>query len=102
VPPAADENAVEDEIRSLAAGLLAVHHERHPDVRIELSTPPGDAAGHLVATSKDAELVAVGRHRRRLLAPARMIGSVTQAVLLHAASPVAVVPPAAEPARTDG
>ncbi|MFE2627827.1 hypothetical protein ACFXDP_07815, partial [Streptomyces sp. NPDC059374] len=33
-------------------------------------------------------------HRRRLLAPARMMGSVTQAVLLHAASPVAVVPPA--------
>ncbi|NUS74697.1 MAG: universal stress protein, partial [Streptomyces sp.] len=32
---------------------------------------------------------------RRLLAPIRMIGSVTQAVLLHAASPVAVVPPTA-------
>ncbi|WP_055489332.1 universal stress protein [Streptomyces sp. TP-A0356] len=97
VPPAVDEDAVEDEIRTLAAGFLAVHRERHPDVRVELTTPPGDATGHLVAASKDAELVVVGRHRRRLLAPARMIGSVTQAVLLHAASPVAVIPPTAEP-----
>ncbi|MGW1161470.1 universal stress protein [Streptomyces sp. NPDC002519] len=102
MPPAVDENAVEDEIRTQAAGFLSLHRERHPHVPIELSTPPGDAAGHLVAASKGAELVAVGRHRRRLLAPARMIGSVTQAVLLHAASPVAVIPPAADPARTDG
>lgn len=97
VPPALDEDAVEDEIRTMAAGLLAVHRERHPDVQVDLSTPPGDAAGHLVAASRDAELVAVGRHRRHLLAPARMIGSVTQAVLLHAASPVAVIPTVAEP-----
>lgn len=102
VPAAVDEDAVEEEIRTLAAGLLAVHRERHPGVRVELSTPPGRAAGHLVAASGGAELVVVGRHRRRLLAPARMIGSVTQAVLLHAASPVAVIPPAAEPERTDG
>ncbi|MEX1657470.1 universal stress protein, partial [Streptomyces pseudovenezuelae] len=34
-------------------------------------------------------------HRRRLTVPARILGSVTQAVLLHAASPVAVVPPGA-------
>ena len=46
-----------------------------------------------MAASRDAELVVVGRHRRRLLAPARMMGSVTQAVLLHAAAPVAVLPP---------
>lgn len=50
-------------------------------------------AGRLVAASRDAEPVVVGRHRRRLLAPTRMLGSVTHAVLLHAASPVAVVPP---------
>ncbi|KUJ42409.1 universal stress protein [Streptomyces sp. MI02-2A] len=102
VSPDVEDDAVQEEIRTLVAGLLPVHRERHPDVRVELSTPPGQAAGHLVAASKDAELVVVGRHRRRLLAPARMIGSVTQAVLLHAASPVAVIPPAAEPIRTDG
>ncbi|MEV5987767.1 universal stress protein [Streptomyces sp. NPDC052051] len=102
VPPGDDEDAVEGEVRTLAASLLALHRERHPQVRVDLVTPPGDAAGHLVAASKDAELVVVGRHRRRLLSPARMIGSVTQAVLLHAASPIAVIPPTTEPARTDG
>ncbi|AZP15742.1 universal stress protein [Streptomyces aquilus] len=95
VPPIVDQDAVENETRTLAEGFLAPHRKRHPDVTVDIYTAPGDAAGHLVAASKDAELVVVGRHRRRLLAPARMMGSVTQAVLLHAASPVAVVPPEA-------
>jgi nucleotide-binding universal stress UspA family protein len=94
MPPAVDQDAVEHETRTLAEGFLAPHRERHPQVRVEPYVAPGDAAGHLVAASKDANLVVVSRHRRRLLAPTRMMGSVTQAVLLHAASPVAVVPPA--------
>jgi nucleotide-binding universal stress UspA family protein len=94
VPPLIDQAAVENETRTLAEGFLAPYRDRHPGVRVEPFPAPGDAAGHLVAASKDAELVVVGRHRRRLLAPARMLGSVTHAVLLHAASPVAVVPPA--------
>lgn len=93
VPVMIDQDAVENETRALAEGFLAPHGARHPDVRVEPYVAPGAAAGHLVAASKDADLVVVGRHRRRLLAPARMMGSVTQAVLLHAASPVAVVPP---------
>ncbi|MEU8034902.1 universal stress protein, partial [Streptomyces sp. NPDC049099] len=93
VPSQADRDAVENETRALAEGFLAPHRNRHPEVRADIQALPGDAAGHLVAASKDAELVVVGRHRRRLLAPARMMGSVTQAVLLHAASPIAVVPP---------
>ncbi|MGW4599128.1 universal stress protein [Streptomyces sp. NPDC004457] len=94
VPPPIDQDAVAHETRTLAEGFLAPHRERHPEVRADAEALPGDAAGHLVAASKDADLVVVGRHRRRLLAPARMMGSVTQAVLLHAASPIAVVPPA--------
>ncbi|MGP4089407.1 universal stress protein [Streptomyces sp. KR55] len=94
VPTGIDQDAVENETRALAEGFLAPHRGRHPEVRAEPYVVPGDAAGHLVANSKDAELVVVGRHRRRLLAPTRMMGSVTHAVLLHAASPVAVVPPA--------
>lgn len=93
VPPSHDQDAVEAETRTLAEGFLAPYGERHPEVRVETYIAPGDAAGHLVAASKDANLVVVGRHRRRLLAPARLMGSVTHAVLLHAASPVAVVPP---------
>ncbi|MEV0304736.1 universal stress protein [Streptomyces prasinus] len=92
--PQIDRSAVEHETRVLADGFLAPHHARHPEVTAEIRVLPGDAAGHLVAASQDAGLVVLGRHRRRLLAPARMMGSVTQAVLLHAASPVAVVPPA--------
>ncbi|MEU6091901.1 universal stress protein [Streptomyces sp. NPDC047085] len=94
VPPPVDQEAVENETRSLAEGSFAPQRTRHPEVRADIEVLPGDAAGHLVAASRDADLVVVGRHRRRLLAPARMMGSVTQAVLLHAASPVAVVPPA--------
>ncbi|MEU6508254.1 universal stress protein [Streptomyces sp. NPDC046942] len=94
MPPALDQDAVESETRTLAEGFLAPHRERHPEVRADTEVLPGDAAGHLVAASKEADLLVVGRHRRRLLAPARMMGSVTQAVLLHAASPIAVVPPA--------
>ncbi|KOV64157.1 universal stress protein [Streptomyces sp. MMG1121] len=94
IPPAVDQEAVESETRALAEGFLAPHRKRHPEVRADTEAVPGDAAGHLVAASQDADLVVVGRHRRRLLAPARMMGSVTQAVLLHAASPIAVVPPA--------
>ncbi|MFJ3415438.1 universal stress protein [Streptomyces sp. NPDC086082] len=95
VPPVIDQDAVEDETRTLTEALLAPHRERHPGIDTESYVAPGDAAGHLVAASKDAGLVVVGRHRRRLLSPARLLGSVTQAVLLHAASPVAVVPPTA-------
>ncbi|MGW0287772.1 universal stress protein [Streptomyces sp. NPDC003236] len=94
VPPPVGQDAVEHETRSLVEGFLAPHRERHPGVATEVRVLPGDAAGHLVTASGDADLVVVGRHRRRLLAPARMMGSVTQAVLLHAACPIAVVPPA--------
>ncbi|MFH8662414.1 universal stress protein [Streptomyces afghaniensis] len=93
-PPIVDQNVIEDETRVLAEGFLAPYRERHPDVTAETVPAAGDAAGHLVAASPGADLVVVGRHRRHLLAPARMMGSVTHAVLLHAASPVAVVPPA--------
>ncbi|MEW2295573.1 universal stress protein [Streptomyces sp. NPDC006743] len=88
-----DQGKVESEIRTLAEGFLAPHRARHPEVPAAADVLPGDAAGRLVAASGGAELVVVGRHRRRLLAPARMMGSVTQAVLLHAAAPIAVVPP---------
>ncbi|MEU6255745.1 universal stress protein [Streptomyces sp. NPDC047043] len=93
VPPAVDQSAVENETWALAEGFLAPHRKNHPEVRADAYAMPGDAAGLLVAASRDAELVVVGRHRRRLSAPARMMGSVTHAVLLHAAAPVAVIPP---------
>ncbi|MBV2352976.1 universal stress protein [Streptomyces sp. J2-1] len=94
MPVPVEQQSVEQETRTLTERFLAPHQERYPGVRTEIRVLPGDAAGHLVAASGGARLVVVGRHRRRLLAPGRMTGSVTQAVLLHAASPIAVVPPA--------
>ncbi|MEU6386113.1 universal stress protein [Streptomyces bauhiniae] len=94
VPPPIDQVAVESETRVLAEGFLDPLRAQYPGVDAAAEALPGDAAGHLVALSAGADLVVVGRHRRRLLAPTRMLGSVTQAVLLHAASPVAVVPSA--------
>ncbi|MFJ2946925.1 universal stress protein [Streptomyces sp. NPDC087226] len=93
-PPDIDQDAVEHETRVLTDGFLAPYRERYDSVTARTDVLPGDAAGHLVEASRDASLVVVGRHRRRLLSPARMMGSVTQAVLLHAVSPAAVVPPA--------
>ncbi|MGW6057739.1 universal stress protein [Streptomyces sp. NPDC055189] len=76
----------------LAAEQLAPFRERYPAVRVEKEVLPGDAAGLLVDASREAGLVVVGRHRRgRSLG--RLMGSVTNAVLLHAKGAVAVVPP---------
>lgn len=59
-PPIVDQDVIEDETRVLADGFLAPHRERHPDVPVELVPTAGDAAGYLVAASRDADLVVVG------------------------------------------
>lgn len=84
------ETAGTHEIDALAAAHLRPHAERFPEVRVERVTAPGDAAGHLVAASQAADLLVIGRHRKRPLSP--HLGSVTNAVLLHTTCPVAVVP----------
>ncbi|MER5730102.1 universal stress protein [Streptomyces sp. NPDC002138] len=73
-----------------AEAHLRPHRERFPDVEVEVVAAPGDAAGHLVAASRAADLIVIGRHRKRPLSP--HLGSVTNAVLLHTACPAAVVP----------
>ncbi|MFI5985125.1 universal stress protein [Streptomyces sp. NPDC051555] len=78
------------EVTALAEAHLRPHRARYPDVVVEVVTAPGDAAGHLVAASRAADLIVIGRHRKRLLSP--HLGSVTNAVLLHTACPAAVVP----------
>ncbi|MET9954322.1 universal stress protein [Streptomyces sp. NPDC006339] len=70
--------------------------ERHPEVEVIPAVTPADAAGRLVEDSHDAGLLVVGRHRRHRV-EALLVGSVTHAVLHHAACPVAVVPPLAKP-----
>ncbi|WP_432166720.1 universal stress protein [Streptomyces sp. bgisy031] len=95
-PTTVDQEAAESETLTLLNAAVAPFRKAHTDVEVDLYVAPGDAAGHLVENSREADLVVVGRHRRRLTRPAPMLGTVTMAVLLHAASPVAVVPPAPE------
>lgn len=94
VPSTEDQEAAQAATADQLDEILGPHHAAHPDVALTSNVLPGDAASHLVAASKDAVLVVVGRHRKRLLHPTRLVGSVTHAVLLHAAAPIAVVPPA--------
>ncbi|MEU9299166.1 universal stress protein [Streptomyces sp. NPDC048269] len=75
---------------------LAPFRTRYPDVPVEQAAVPGDAAGRLVAVSRSAALVVVGRHHPRRTAMSLSIGSVAHAVLQHAHGPVAVVPTLSE------
>ncbi|MFI8993204.1 universal stress protein [Streptomyces sp. NPDC053542] len=66
--------------------------ERHyPKVTVDPVVVQGDVAGRLVAASRAADLVVVGRHRRRLR-DGGLMGSVANAVLLHGHCPTAVIP----------
>ncbi|MCL6738180.1 universal stress protein [Streptomyces neyagawaensis] len=64
--------------------------QEFPDVEVVEESPPGKAAGHLVAVSREASLVVVGRRARHSPLGAHL-GPVTHAVLHHAAAPVAVI-----------
>ncbi len=85
-----EETADAHEVTARTAAHLRPYAERFPEVEIEQLSAPGDAAGHLVAASQAADLIVIGRHRKRPLSP--RLGSVTHAVLLHTGCPVAVVP----------
>lgn len=94
-PPATPGDAPEA-ARQLAedqSTRLQPFRTRHyPDVTVDAVVAPGDPAGRLVTASQQADLIVVGRHRRRLRAGSLLMGSVSNAVLLHALCPVAVVP----------
>ncbi|MGW7435976.1 universal stress protein [Streptomyces sp. NPDC054849] len=97
IPPeglADDGDAVpaEREMLRSQTARLAPFRTRYPDVPVEQAAVPGDPAGRLVAASRSAALVVVGRHHPRRTAMSLMIGSVAHAVLQHAHGPVAVVP----------
>ncbi len=100
MPTAEDQEAAQAATADQLDDILRPYRQSHPQVAVVPKVLPGDAAGHVVAASQDAVLVVVGRHHRRLARAARMLGSVTHAVLLHAASPVAVVPPAQQAEQT--
>ncbi|MGX1372557.1 nucleotide-binding universal stress UspA family protein [Streptomyces canus] len=78
-------------VRRELAEVLRPWQEKFPAVEVITQTTVGGAGPHLIEASHDAALVVVGRRIRRS-AVGTHIGPVTQALLHHATSPVAVVP----------
>ncbi|WP_329051929.1 universal stress protein [Streptomyces violaceus] len=81
-------------VRSQATALtdaLRLWRDKYPSVEVVEVSHSGSAAAQLIDASHQASLVVVGRRIRR--SPfGTHIGSVTHALLHHAAAPVAVVP----------
>ncbi|GGT40365.1 universal stress protein [Streptomyces chromofuscus] len=91
--PAAGVEPHDEVAREKAAELTEVlrpWRRKFPDVPVVETSRTGSPSDHLVDASRDASLVVVGRRIRRGPLGAH-IGPVTQAVLHHATTPVAVV-----------
>ncbi|MYZ14434.1 universal stress protein, partial [Streptomyces sp. SID337] len=73
------------------ADALRPWQRKFPTVEVRTQATVGGAGPHLIDASRDAALVVVGRHIRQA-AVGPHIGPVTQALLHHAAAPVAVIP----------
>ncbi|MEU2161122.1 universal stress protein [Streptomyces chengbuensis] len=71
------------------ARAVRPYRDKFPAVKVTEESAPGRPAGRLVEAAADARLVVVGRRRA---ASGSHIGSITHAVIHHAACPVAVVP----------
>lgn len=100
MPDLNDEMATQ--VRRELSDVLRPWQEKYPAVEISPQATVGGAGRHLVDASQDAALVVVGRRIRRTAVGAH-IGPVTQALLHHAAAPVAVIPhdPPAGPSASD-
>ncbi|MEU7579806.1 universal stress protein [Streptomyces sp. NPDC041068] len=88
----AESPRVEKELTQSQDERLRPFAERYADVAVDQVVTAADAAGRLVVASQTADLLVVGRHRRRVNADSFLVGSAANAVLLHAQCPVAVVP----------
>lgn len=96
VPPHYDWSLVEKEEAELLAETLAGWREQFPDVEVVPKVVEGHAGEALVEESAGADLLVVGTRGRGGFA-SLLLGSVSHAVLQHAACPVAVVPARAAP-----
>jgi nucleotide-binding universal stress UspA family protein len=85
-----DWKAVAAEEAAVLAERLAGWQEKHPDLTIERRVVRDSPAHELTALSEEAQLVVVGSRGRGGFA-GLLLGSVSQALLRHAACPVAVV-----------
>jgi nucleotide-binding universal stress UspA family protein len=86
-----DPEAERAEQHRLLAATLAPWREQHPDVPVREEVRWDRPSRALVTLGERVALIVVGRRGRSGL-PGRRVGSVTHALLHHAASPVAVLP----------
>jgi nucleotide-binding universal stress UspA family protein len=74
--------------------IVAVEAKEHPEVSVVRQVLPGTPRAALLAAAADAQLLVIGARGRGGI-DEMSLGSIAQAVLLYAPSPVAVVRPAA-------
>jgi nucleotide-binding universal stress UspA family protein len=77
-------------LKNWLAESLAPLRDKYPIVRAQASVIEGRASAQLVGLSADASLVVVGSRGRGGVA-GLLLGSVSQSLLHHADSPVAIV-----------
>ncbi len=91
LPLVYDPAAVEADETRVLADALAGWHDKYPDVTVRRELVHAGARKALIDASSHAQLIVVGTRGRGGFA-GLLLGSVSQAVLHHAACPVAVVP----------
>lgn len=90
VPYIVDFQALNDSMRAMLSDRMAQWRTRFPTVQLELVTTLDSPAHALAEQSRHAQLVVVGTRGHGPLAGA-LLGSISHALLHHAACPVAVV-----------
>ncbi|WP_432877342.1 universal stress protein [Kribbella sp. CA-245084] len=92
-PQAEHAEAIDDTeelLKNWLAGSIAPYRDKFPTVRVGASVVDGRASARLVDLSETASLVVVGSRGRGGVA-GLLLGSVSQSLLHHADSPVAIV-----------
>jgi nucleotide-binding universal stress UspA family protein len=77
-------------LKNWLAESLAPYRDKYPAVKVRASVAEGRASSRLIKMSKTASLVVVGSRGRGGVA-GLLMGSVSQSLLHHADSPVAIV-----------
>ncbi|KIF01128.1 hypothetical protein PL81_37310 [Streptomyces sp. RSD-27] len=85
-----NEREIAGSVTRMLDDALLPWRQKFPDVAVTPTVFRGPAAERLVPASQGAQLVVIGRHLRRSALGVHL-GSVTHAVLHHAAAPVAVI-----------
>ena len=87
---AASIDSAEGLLKSWLAESLSPYRDKYPTVKVRASVAQGRASSRLIKMSKTASLVVVGSRGRGGVA-GLLMGSVSQSLLHHADSPVAIV-----------